>query len=110
MTTPWNRYETFERMHYVCFHYEFEHDLTDMNADPDEDCGAPGCPSAPAARHKDRLVATVRTLVADWSHGPPTNWENHSLPGYLEAVVAWLEDCEGYYADRGVPVPWNGWE
>ena len=34
-------YETFERMHYVCFHYEFEHD-----ADPDVGCFAMGCPSS----------------------------------------------------------------
>jgi hypothetical protein len=34
-------YEIFERMHYVCFHYEFEHDPYD----PDEECNAGGCPS-----------------------------------------------------------------
>jgi hypothetical protein len=34
-------YEIFERMHYVCFHYEFEHDP----CDPDEECNAGGCPS-----------------------------------------------------------------
>jgi hypothetical protein len=34
-------YEIFERMHYVCFHYEFEH-----WADPDEECAAGGCPSS----------------------------------------------------------------
>jgi len=28
-------------MHYVCFHYEFEHDPFD----PDEECKAGGCPS-----------------------------------------------------------------
>jgi hypothetical protein len=96
----------FERMHYVCFHYEFEHDP----ADPDDDCGAAGCPSAPAARHKDRLLVAVQELVADWSDGPPANWDNHSLPDYLEALVGWLADCDGYYANRGIPVPWNGWQ
>jgi hypothetical protein len=35
-------YDIFERMHYVCFHYEFEHDPYD----PDEACAAGGCPSA----------------------------------------------------------------
>jgi hypothetical protein len=34
-------YQIFERMHYVCFHYEFEH-----YGDPDEVCDAGGCPSA----------------------------------------------------------------
>jgi hypothetical protein len=36
-------YEIFERMHYVCFHFEFEH----MGFDPDQECDAPGCPSSP---------------------------------------------------------------
>jgi hypothetical protein len=36
------QYDVFEHMHYVCFHYEFEHDP----ADPDEECSAGGCPSA----------------------------------------------------------------
>jgi hypothetical protein len=35
------QYQTFERMHYVCFHYEFEH----HPFDPDEECDAGGCPS-----------------------------------------------------------------
>jgi hypothetical protein len=105
-----DNYEVFERMHYVCFHYEFEHEVANPGADPDEDCGVPGCPSAQAVRHSDRLAASVRALLADWSDGPPANWENHSLPGYLESLAAWLADCKGYYANRGVPVPWNGWE
>ena len=36
------QFEVFEKMHYVCFHYEFEH----YPADPDEECTAGGCPSA----------------------------------------------------------------
>jgi len=68
-------YDVFEGMHYVCFHYEFGHDSSNPDMDPDEDCGAPGCPSAPAVRHKDRLIRVVRELVADWSDGPPANWE-----------------------------------
>jgi hypothetical protein len=35
-------FEIFKRMHYVCFHYEFEHD----GFDPDEECDAGGCPPA----------------------------------------------------------------
>jgi hypothetical protein len=33
-------------MHYVCFHFEFEH----MGFDPDDECDAPDCPSAPFDR------------------------------------------------------------
>lgn len=103
-------YDVFEGMHYVCFHYEFEHGLTNPQADPDEDCGVPGCPSAPAERHKDRLVAVVRELLADWSAGAPANWANRTVPDYLEALARWLQDCDGYYANRGQRVPWDGWQ
>ena len=105
-----DNYEAFEGMHYVCFHYEFEHDVSNPGTDPDEDCGVPGCPSAPAGRQEDRLVGVLRELLADWSDGPPADWANQSLPDYLEALAAWLTDCDGYYANRGVPVPRNGWE
>ncbi|WP_198949900.1 hypothetical protein [Kineosporia sp. A_224] len=34
-------YDLFEQMHYMCFHYEFEH-----RGDPDVECDAGGCPAA----------------------------------------------------------------
>lgn len=101
-----DQHGVFEGMHYVCFHYEFEHDPADV----DEDCGAPGCPAAPAARQKDRMAVAVRALLQDWTAGPPADWANHSLPDYLEALAAWLEDCDGYYASRSASIPWNAWE
>jgi len=36
-------YETFERMHWACFHYEFEHN--GGAGDPDEACRDPQCPA-----------------------------------------------------------------
>jgi hypothetical protein len=45
-----DRYDTFEQMHYVCFHYEFEHDPFD----PDEECSAGGCPAAAIHPRPDR--------------------------------------------------------
>lgn len=47
----------FERMHYACFHYEFEHGDIDV----DEDCEAGGCPSRSAG---------LSTTLADW-----TDWD-----------------------------------
>jgi hypothetical protein len=35
-------YDVFERMHWLCFHLEFEHG----DHDPDEGCGDPSCPMA----------------------------------------------------------------
>jgi len=37
-------YETFERMHWACFHYEFEHDVNG-SGDPDIACADPFCPA-----------------------------------------------------------------
>lgn len=47
----------FERMHYVCFHYEFEH-----QGDVDTECNAGGCPS--------RNVE-LSTTLREW-----TNWDS----------------------------------
>jgi hypothetical protein len=40
VATP--QFATFERMHWVCFHFEFEH----SGADRDASCTDPGCPMA----------------------------------------------------------------
>ncbi|WP_203919059.1 hypothetical protein [Rugosimonospora africana] len=37
-----DQFDLFEQMHWVCFHYEFEHG----DIDPDWVCAAGGCPSA----------------------------------------------------------------
>jgi hypothetical protein len=59
---------------------------------------------------RDRLVATLHGLVAEWADGPPARWENDTLPHYLEALAAWLHDCEGYYTNQGVPLPADSWQ
>lgn len=41
-------YELYERMHYVCFHYLFEHGDTDV----DVPCSAPPCPSSALAQRR----------------------------------------------------------
>jgi hypothetical protein len=38
-------YEIFERMHFECFHFAFEHDLNQPGLSVDEDCGDPVCPA-----------------------------------------------------------------
>jgi hypothetical protein len=39
VTVNASRYDMLERMHWLCFHLEFEHD-----SDPDEHCEDPACP------------------------------------------------------------------
>ena len=52
-------FEVFERMHYVCFHYEFEHG----GFDPDEECDA-RVPVLPARRAVCR--AKTRAYAPTW--------------------------------------------
>lgn len=60
-------FETFESMHWTCFHYEFEHDPVE----PDEACRDPSCPSRqlsgniPVVVKEPRLARTVAALVHD---------------------------------------------
>lgn len=98
------QFDVFEQMHYVCFHYEFEHGDFDV----DEECAAGGCPSATVGGFKGRLVETARGLAIESGSGVP--WANPMLHEYLEAFAAWLEDSDGYYLDQGGRPPGNGWE
>lgn len=52
-----DNYEVYERMHYVCFHYEYEHDPVDV----DEECGAGGCPSRSVHPRPNRRPPAGRT-------------------------------------------------
>jgi len=57
-----DQFDVFEQMHYVCFHYEFEHGDTD----PDRECMAGGCPAAavsPAQRTEEPRDSLVEELI-----------------------------------------------
>ncbi len=45
-----DRYEVFERMHWICFHLEFEHD-----SDPDVPCDDPTCPWTVMRNYAEKL-------------------------------------------------------
>ncbi|WP_432885514.1 DUF7660 family protein [Kribbella sp. CA-245084] len=98
------QFEVFERMHYVCFHYEFEHGEFDV----DEECTAGGCPSASLANGREQVIATARDLAEEAALGAP--WPNAALHEYLEALASWLADSGGYYLNRRTVPPGNGWE
>lgn len=99
VTASAESYEVFEKMHYVCFHYEFEHDDTDV----DVECRAGGCPSGAVDEARAAVVATARRLAADGS------WANVSVGDFLDAFAAWIEDSEGYYIDQPRVPPRSGW-
>ncbi len=91
-------------MHYVCFHYEFEHGDTDVDAE----CPAGGCPSASLAGGRDNVIATARELALEAAGGAP--WQNATLHDYLDALGAWLADSGGYYKNSGRVAPGSGWD
>ncbi|MFT4225700.1 hypothetical protein [Micropruina sp.] len=97
-------YEVFEGMHYVCFHYEFEHGDTDVDAE----CSAGGCPSGSLTGGRGKVIATARELALDAAGDAP--WMNATLHDYLDALGTWLAESGGYDKNRDRVLPGNGWE
>ena len=64
------------------------------------------------SRHdgRHRVIRILQELHLDLKKGKGSGWENDTLPSYLEALAGWLEDCEGYYANKGRPLPLDSWE
>jgi hypothetical protein len=56
-----------------------------------------------ALKTRQEFVAFVGELLQNLQT-TPGEWENQSLEDYLEAFAAWVEDCDGYYANRGEAV------
>ena len=50
------------------------------------------------------LAEFIRDLVKDLGENPES-WENRDLPSFLSALGAWVEDMEGYFKNKGEPVP-----
>jgi hypothetical protein len=63
---------------------------------------------------RDDVVATINRLLSDWTgpdHDPvpPQDWENWTIPQFLEAMSAWLGSYENAWVNRGEPPPTDGW-
>jgi hypothetical protein len=80
-TVESDQFDVFERMHYVCFHFEFEH-----TGDVDQECGAGGCPSKQAS-----LAESLRT----W-----TDWDVSSF--HLGRAIGLFERQEDWQRTKGV--------
>ena len=50
------------------------------------------------------FVSFVYGLREDFCKNPES-WPNDTLGTFLEALAAWIEDIEGYYLNKGQPVP-----
>ena len=76
---------TFERMHYVCFHYEFEH-----HGDVDAECSAGGCPS-----RKVELSTSLR----EWTDWDTAGFHLGRALGLFERA-SWLETKHIFWTDN----------
>jgi hypothetical protein len=59
-----------------------------------------------AVETKDDFIEFVLLLANDLKMNP-VEWENKSLPTYLEAIASWTEDMDGYYNNMRLPIPAN---
>lgn len=55
---------------------------------------------------KDELITLITSLALQ-ARNNPQELENNTLPLYLEAMAAWIEDMDGYYKNSGKEVPDN---
>ena len=53
---------------------------------------------------REGFVAFVRALACT-AREDPAAVENQDLGAYLEALAAWVEDMDGYFRNRGEPIP-----
>ena len=54
----------------------------------------------------DVIKENNKTILADpWRK--PKDWENKTIPQFLEAIASWTEDMEGYYINNRLPIPIN---
>jgi hypothetical protein len=53
---------------------------------------------------REDFVDFVHALICDLEENY-NDWENPSLERYLDALAAWVKDMDGYYQNRGEPMP-----
>jgi hypothetical protein len=59
---------------------------------------------------REELVAILEELAGEARAGRTDDWENKTLPAYLEALAAWLGAYENAYINTDRVVPTDPWE
>ena len=56
------------------------------------------------------VADTIARLLAEWDGDQlPADWENWTIPQFLEAMGAWLDSYEDAWLNRGEEPPTDGW-
>lgn len=53
---------------------------------------------------KQDFISFLRALKKDYLENF-SSWENSDIGAFLEAMASWIEDMDGFYINRGLPVP-----
>jgi hypothetical protein len=66
--------------------------------------------AASEVQPREGLVRFLEQLLGELRSNPG-QWDNSDLPSFLGALAAWVADMDGYYANKGVPMPEPpGWQ
>lgn len=57
-------------------------------------------------KNKNDFVNFISALVKDLKENSE-QWENKDLYSYLNGMVSWIEDMDGYYENTNQPLPNN---
>jgi hypothetical protein len=52
---------------------------------------------------REQLIDHLFRLLDDFD-GAGNHWQNQDISTFLQAMAAWLKDCDGYYQNTGQPV------
>lgn len=55
------------------------------------------------AQSRDDLIEHIFRLLDDHD-AVGDQWQNKDIYTFLQAMAAWLDDCEGFYRNTGQPV------
>ena len=61
---------------------------------------------AKAVKNKDSFLLFMEALIQDYQKNNQ-DWENKTIPDFLEALQACIEDMDGFYAYRNIELPQN---
>lgn len=55
---------------------------------------------------KEDFIKFLNLLIHDYRNNQ-SEWENKTLEDYLEAILSWVEDMEGYFENNKLEKPKN---
>lgn len=55
-------------------------------------------------KSRNDFIVFIQYLIDDFRENPE-NWENKTIPDYLEAMQSWIEDMDNYYINMKRPIP-----